>query len=144
MQRLIKDRPCPQTTRFSRTAPEKTLGMFWVFSEQTAVFQMLHHIQCMLIFLGNSFLYFKHLTFRQLCGGIVLVPKAGDAPLHSSCMAAGVIGKEHLKHGHFASKWTHTDIVTSIQFIETRKFCATWRISPLFRNPQINNYTAPV
>ena len=73
--------------------------MFWVFSEQTAVFQMLHHIQCMLIFLGNLFLYFKQLTFRQLWGGVVLVPKAGDAPLHSSCMAAGVIGKEHLKHG---------------------------------------------
>ena len=27
------------------------------------------------------------------------MPKAGDSPLHSSCMAAGVIGKEYLKHG---------------------------------------------
>lgn len=62
------------------------------------MFQVLHHTQRMLFFMESLVLYFQHLTFRQLCG-VILVPIAGASPGHFTCMAAGAIGEDTVNTG---------------------------------------------
>lgn len=137
MQRLIKHCLYRQTVIFIEQPQSEPC--FWFSLRKTAIFQTRHHTECTLLFMANLVLYFKHLTFSQRLG-VVLVPVTGAS--QRACVEAGALGCAHRKPRHFAPTRSHTHIVTLVQSRETGKCCATWRICTLFRNLGINNYTA--